>query len=502
MKLTLLILFNLVTAVGGHFVNRRWDKAFLLFVVMILIFSLPWFYLQAASFGFNYSVPFEYYPHIQLGFIFCFSLLSTSLFVIDFRKPRETFQPTWTGTMTVAAGVFCMVSTLYIGWFVFIYLDSAKRLGSIRVPVMQEREGVEPRKTFFRDDFFSDSIYFSFDGLDVLGPMPVPPPGDAILYGTFVHNGTPVEGIKLDVVLGDQFKVESLVTDAAGRFSFSVKPGIWKINAILVSGWSGKPEGEFVIVTGREGRAGEDQYHKNRYPSGDLAIEAISGKSTAIITMEINSAIKITTPVQGSVKSIDDTQGLKIQWEQSDRAAFYLVSLSKVTEEGAVTSFHPIAQARTEGFSMGLSRFTLFEDPGATNTYSAKVFAFDDEGNFVSESKHLGRHMFAITGFKIAADEVVSELGEDVSPEKYEEFYQNNRIIAAAETLLENRLVDEAEKVVALITENSRAGKIDALKGYILAVQGDCENANVHFNKAVKIGGLACLPQKYRHNCP
>lgn len=501
MKLALLILFNLVTAVGGHFVNRRWDKAFLLFVSMMLILSLPWFYLLTASFGFNYPALIEYFPYIQLGLIFCFSLLSTSLFVIDFRRPRETVQGTWTRTMTVSAGVFCLLSTFYLGWFVSSYLNSAIKADSTRGPVAQEKDDTAPRKTYFSNSFFSEYIYFSFDGLDVRESMPAPPPGDATLYGTFVRNGTPVEGIKLDVVLGGEFKVESLVTDANGRFSFSVMPGIWKINAVLVSDWSDKPEGEFVIVTGREGRAGEDQYHKNRYASGDLTVDAISGTSTAIIAMEINPAIEINTPARGKTNSVDESNGFTVEWQQNDQASFYLVSLSKVTEEGTITSFHPIAQAKTDGSAMDLSRFTLFEDPGATNTYSVNVFAFDDEGNFVSESKHLGRHMFAMSGFKIAGDEVLSELGNDVSQENYEEFYQNNKKIAAAETLLEHRLVAEAEKLVALITENSRAGKIDALKGYILAIQGNCAQANLHFDKAVKIGGNSCLPQKYRQNC-
>jgi len=324
LKLAFLILFNLVTAVGGHFVNRRWDKAFLLFVAMLLILSLPWFYLLMASAGFNDLMSFKYYPYVQLGIILCFSLLSTSLFVIDYRKPGETAQVRWTRTMTAAAGVFCLVSTFYLGWFVYSYLISAQLFYSSRDSVAQEKGDVAPRKTFFRDNYFSDYIYFSFDGGDVSNPMPAPPPGDAVLYGTIVHNGAPVAGIKLDVVLGGEYKVESLVTDADGMFSFSVAPWSWKIDAILVKGWSDKPKGEYD---------------------------------------------------------------------------------------------------------------------------------------------------------------------------------QNNRKIVAAETLLESRLVAEAEKIVALITENSRAGKIDALKGYILAIQGDCAQANLHFDKAIKDGGISCLPQKYRQNC-
>ncbi len=66
--------------------------------------------------------------------------------------------------------------------------------------------------------------YFSFDGGDVSQSMPAPPPGNAVLYGTIVQNGAPVAGIKLDGVLGGEFKVESLVTDADGQFSFSMTP--------------------------------------------------------------------------------------------------------------------------------------------------------------------------------------------------------------------------------------------------------------------------------------
>lgn len=501
MKLAFLILFNLVTAVGGHFVNRRWDKAFLLFVVMLLILSLPWVYYLTATAGINELVPFRYFPYIQLGLILCFSLLSTALFVIDYRKPAETVQASWTRTMTVASGVFCLVSTFYLGWFVSSSLISTKLFDSNRDSVVQKKEDDSPRKTYFRNNFFSEYIYFSIGGGDVRESMSAPPPGDAILFGTIVHDGAPVEGIELDVVLAGEFKVESLVTDATGSFSFSVAPGNWKIDAILVSGWSDKPDGEFVIVTGREGPAGENHYYKNRYEAGDLTIDAISGVSTAFISMEINPAIEITSPARREVETVDLAKDFTIEWEQNDRAAFYLVNLSKVTEQGTITNFHPVAQVRTEASKMDFSTFTIFSDPGASNTYSVNLSAFDDEGNFVSESKHLGFHKFALSGFKIASDSVVSELDDDVTQENYEEFYQNNKKIEAAETLLENQLVAEAEKVVTLITENSRAGKIDALTGYILAIRGDCAQANLHFDKAIKEGGISCLPKKYRQNC-
>jgi hypothetical protein len=501
LKLAFLILFNLVTAVGGHFVNRRWDKAFLLFVAMMLILSLPWFYLLTASAGFNDLMPIRYYPHIQLAIILCFSLLSTSLFVIDYRRPAETSRTRWTKTMTVAAGVFCLVSTFYMGWFVSSYLISAQQLDSIRGSVAQKNEDDSPRTSYSSGSFFNEYIYFSFDGGDVRESMPAPPPGDAVLYGTITRNDAPVEGIELDVVLGGGFKVESLVTDANGRFSFPVTPGTWNVNAILVSAWRNKPGGEYVIVTGRESQAGEDQYYKNRYGAGDLTIDAKSGESTAIVAMEINPAVRIISPASNREKPVEDASGFTIEWEKNDRAAFYIVSLSKVTEEGTITSFHPISQLRTEALLMDLSGFTVFDDPGAANTYSVNLNAFDQQGNFVSESKHMGRHMFTLTGFKVAADAVVSELGDEVSEENYEEFYQNNKKIDAVETLLENQLVAEAEKVVALITENSRAGKIDALKGYILAIRGDCASAKLHFEKAIKDGGISCLPRKYRQSC-
>ena len=501
MKLALLILFNLVTAVAGHFVNRRWDKAFLLFVLMLMSLSLPWFYFLTLSTGLIDPDSIEHYPSFQLAVILGFLLLSSVLFVIDFHWPGGKGQGAWTKTMTFAAAVFCLVSTFYLGWFVTSYLNSVKQFDAARDSTTRDRTDSGQRVTFFENRFFNDYIYFSFDDLDVHGDLPAPPAGDAVIYGSFVRDGAPVEGIELDVVLSEGFKVESLVTDADGRFSFSIMPGTWKIRALLVSGWSGKPPGEFIIVTGREATAGDKQYHKDLYASGELTVDARSGSSTAMISMEINPAIEIVSPARRKVDSVDDPGAYNIEWQQDDRSAFYLVGLSKVTEEGTITSFHPVAQLKTENLSMELSSFTLFDDPGVTNTYSVNLFAFDQAGNFVSESKHLGHHMFTLSGFKVAGDEVISQLGGDISPQNYEEFYQNNKRIAATETLIENGLVAEAEKMVGLITENSRAGKIDALKGYIFAVRGDCARARQHFDQAVKIGGDSCLPKRYRQNC-
>ena len=137
-------------------------------------------------------------------------------------------------------------------------------------------------------DHFNEYIYLSRGSGDLTRPLPEPPSGNAILFGKILQDGSPVEGIKLDVVLNDQYKVESLVSDDEGEFSFSVAAGIWKINAIFVHEWKNKPDGEFVVVTGRENTVSDSQYHKSRYDAGAVEINAGSGSTSEIISLEIN----------------------------------------------------------------------------------------------------------------------------------------------------------------------------------------------------------------------
>jgi len=350
----------------------------------------------------------------------------------------------------------------------------------------------------WKSNQFSDNIYFDYEVKDPYSRMPVPPRGNAELFGLISRNGTPVSGMSLSVVLNGQYKLEGLVTDDEGRFSFSVPAGNWTINVIMFDGWKGKPEGDFVLRSGHEQRLGTGNYRRS-HEDGRNVYAALNKRSTRIAAIELMNALEVNN--LSDEIHIDSPNDYVIEWEPHPEAFTYAVLISRVKERGRGASYYSLVESRVSDSSFRLSTLTIVKDEGNTNIYSIELTAFDSAGTFVSESTRWDKNRFKLVGYKIVGTDVTDFLGADVSESNIEKIFQNDKRADAAEYLIEDGFYNEAQNVINKIEESLSRGKKHALTGFLLAKRGQCAEAKAFLDKALEQGGVDCFPDRYYAAC-
>lgn len=347
--------------------------------------------------------------------------------------------------------------------------------------------------------FFSENIYFDYDAQYPYTDMPTPPIGESEMYGEIIKDGMPVAGITLEVILNTEYKTEPLTTDEEGIFSFSIESGDWTVNMIVIDGWQNKPEGDYLVVSGKEGSLASSKF--SRYDSnGDNDFTLTKGDSIRIANLEINERLSISSPIDRP--ELSGTDNFDISWKPIPKASTYRVSISSVEAYGDGSSTSTVVGEKTTSeLSIALSEWKTISDQENTNLYSVEIKAYDQEGEFVSESKQWSEGKFDLKGTKILAESVVSVLGLGLPDSDYDEYFKNQKRISTVDLLIEEGLLDEAEKVINLITENAEKGKKNALTGYLYAMRNDCESANSFFDKAIEEGGVSCILTSYRNEC-
>ena len=253
------------------------------------------------------------------------------------------------------------------------------------------------------DEYFSRYIYFDYAVSNLSQNMPAPSLGDAKLYGEITYNEAPVVGIKLDVILNSKFKVESLTTDAQGRFYLDVPAGKWIINAIVINAWKNKPKGEFIVLTGYEPLLGDSTYNRHSNRAGPQATVK-DGEVSAVVKIAIAKPLEISEPsVDDELASPDDAA---ISWAKVSGAETYLIKILEVHRQENGSTFYEILEKRVQGTELA------FSDIGITNAsdeeaqiYRVEIMAFDENGKLISKSAELSRREFAVSNFRFISDQ-------------------------------------------------------------------------------------------------
>lgn len=93
--------------------------------------------------------------------------------------------------------------------------------------------------------------------------------------------------------------------------------------------------------------------------------------------------------------------------------------------------------------------------------------------------------------------------GEDPDElqKKMEGISLDRRRIDAVETLIDENMISPAEALLELINSEYAKGRKEVLSGYILALKGNCSEANAMFKQALAINPDVCIPEKYKNIC-
>lgn len=351
------------------------------------------------------------------------------------------------------------------------------------------------------DNYFGEYVYFDHSLSDLSMKLPEPPEGSAVLYGSISMNGEPVPGIKLDLILNGEFKKTELVTDEDGKFFFSVAPGKWVLNGLVTQSWRNMPEHEYMVLSGFEPSISSNSVHYFAEQS-PVIVDANSGQETKLVELKLTREISITDPV-GSRNSITEFNPASlITWDSHKDADSYRVVISSVTIKENSTSSSTLTKRIVQTNELALSELnTLEDDSSAELTYAVDVYAYDAEGQLVSQSRGFSDNLFKVKGVQIVSDVdyLLSNDGSFATDTK--QFVKNQSLLEAVEVLLDDGQLEEAKSLLELTNELAPKGKKIALTAYLSALLGDCERASQLIEKAISDGGSQCTKTKYFAAC-
>lgn len=488
------VVLSAFTGVGGHFLNQRWDRALLflgLFGLLVVLgvatpflsfyLSLPGLWVIA---GFGASI-------LGIGLTWLVSL------IITWRdsSPQRLAPPLrWTFSARVGATLASMLVTVMLAFALMqssMTLFAAKSvLGTEYTVGSHDHPTRRGSKNFWQ--------YLALGGLrDSPDALPAPPAGAGLLIGKFVYDGKPAVGVTLTLSLNGKYRVTDLRTDAQGRFTLELPPGDWYINHVQTESWDDRPDdGEFILVGGTEGRLRDNDYARPWHGEG-LKVTVNQTPPTEPHTFTIRKRPTLLWPTKGD-KQVETThKAATIRWQAYPQATDYLVRIARVERRDRGASYFPIISRRVHAKNE-LALAELRAVPGAASgqVYQVTLAAFAADGSFLSETESsMDGQSFTLTDVQMLADDKLAL----VSTEKQlVETIQNRKRLDAAQILIEEGLLVEAEKALATVRGATDSGNKDALMGYLRARQGRCAEATKLFDQATAANGKTCVPDGWR----
>lgn len=497
MKTIGVVLFNIATVIGGHFLNRHWDKAVLFLCVLVLSVYL------GISILFLYLQPSEGYDIVSLSKWQIFVLatvvaISTLVLIFDLKKVDGESIHSWTITGVIAAVLLTIISTGIAGQIIWMNWQM-KKLSDMRVT-----EDIDINNSViseYNDRYFIQQLNFKSANTS-RRDLSEPPNGEGVLLGEVTFQGKPVEGVSIELILNDQYNTKSVESDSRGIFQVSLASGNYRVNTIIVNGWKDKPKGEYLVVSGHEKDIHDGHYYSHVWNENPLS--APTDSNEPFIILDIRPVVDIISPSEERSDFGGQLENQVIKWDAYPNAREYIVSLSKITrdDEGGSSWSNSVTRRVKNSTSLNLSDLPIVSESGDSNEYVVEVYAFDGEGKFLSESERYSKsHSFIVSNLRFVEDNAIKQLGLDWNETEYLNLRENKQRINAIEQLIEDDLLDEAEALLSKVIGEAPKGRKAALHGYLLAKRGECQTAETLFSQAVKEGGKSCLPSYYREPC-
>lgn len=509
------LLAAIVTGIGGHYLNRRWDKAIFFLGLFILYLTGLYLYMIYAlqhitATADNIATEFEQTTDLVLraavGGTFVLWLASVAVTLRDNRrKIAPTFEK-WTPYALIGATITCLMAMAILAYSALSFNSLTNGRRVVQTPANGENVDFDVTShNFFEYLYLGDVPENSYS-------LPAPPQGKGVLKGHFIYQGEPAAGITLTVFLNSEYRVKSLVTDERGEFSIPLPPGHWTINAIQTEGWQGKPEGnKFSLYYGGEEKLTGTHYQRHGFfPKEGFPVEVTSATDIVHIDIIINPDIKLLWPDpdrERTSATIADT----IRWETYPGAARFYLEINHLTRERNSTTYTPVTARILPGNVTTLPLAELKHVPTDAknpNEYAATVYAFATDGTLIGEfSETFEGGTFLLEGQRLLEDEIADMLtsgaiaDSDRAQQEVTAIDLNRHRTDAVEVLLDERLLDEAQALLQLVESGYAQGRKELLAGYLSARRGDCATAAQHFEDARRAKPDICIPNDYHVNC-
>ena len=494
----LAVLFNLITLIGGHFLNSRWDRAIFLLGLLTLWGGGCYGYLVFALSDLT-GPEVVYNLSIQVWQIFVYGVLviwglSLLLTLYDIRRQSDEVAGSLSGYF--GAAVLSIVTMLLIGGAIIWGLVGTS-----------DWESASDRSF----SYYNFSEYLNFGGsTGNTGRYPIVPEGPATINGAITFNGEPVEGMTVELSLNDKYRSKKLLTGKDGRFSVSVAEGEWEVNTVQVTGWPDKPEGDFKLISGYEPRLVSLKYseHANFRDAGLKAMASVDNQQLAM-NFEIRPAIKINWPPEiahrdrEKEKNTASVRDDVIQWQPYAGAEKYVVKLFSIEGHGSSSSYHGVGDHVVTEPHLPLATLKTVPSDGEEKEYSVDVFAFDADGTLLSKADvGLGGSSFVLTdGNKLPEYSFASTFDINLSSGELKAHEENKKRIDAAKVLIDEGMLAEAEQLINKLQGPSQPGQKELAQGYLAAKQGNCELAKTLIDKARNEAGTTCVPERFKALC-
>lgn len=509
MKRTLLALgLSALTLVGGHFFNRRWDRAVLLFVTLVLwgvgvyvAVTVRMTNVVGAGSGQELSDITSFHWRIFLYGILALWVASLVVTFLDARRSAALASSRWTVSgvigavgLSIVTFVLLLIPAPFLLFTAFNYVDT-----------VSPEPGSSSTSISYRDRHFSNYVYFG-RGSGIARDPGKPPSGDGYLRGQFTYEGKPASGVSLGLTLNGKYETERVTTDENGVFTVRLPSGEWVVNRVITHEWAERPQEEkFMIVSGTEPKLVGGRYNEHYWLEREgIKITASNRAGEPQMNFTISKRVALTWPRADEKPTPATHKEGVIAWESYPGAETYLLRITELKREGRTTSFHPVtAKPIKESTRFALANIAAV--PGdEEKEYQASVLAFSKDGTFLSESsERFDELTFVLTDKQqLVRDEERAFASGNLTTEEFQQIRDNNRRIEAMEVLMKDGLLDEAEKVLGKIEGKVDPGKQAAIAGYLMAKRGRCDEAKRLFAKARSEGGSNCVPSYYWAACP
>ncbi len=397
MNTVIATILAIISFIGGHFYNRRKDKAlFFLGLIVFWIFIVLFISIFSVLRSHAPSINITHICLIWIGIILIW-ICSVIITIIDSKKPKNNIPPwsIWDKIGVFLLSIFMSIIFLFM-LMNYIFRDTYK--SRIKESYLKEKSS-----------HFYHTI--NYGGLSYpYNDLPTPPEGSGKIKGQFIYNNLPVEGIELEVYLNGKYKSNKLITNGEGMFIIKVPYGIWYINRIVTSSWKSIPEPiDFKILSTQEGSL-EDYIKTPFYWRGNngMQLNIVQNESIEPILFTIKKELHIFWPDTRINEKVTDISKSNIHWEEYPQAANYVIWIYEIkrTKMNSTTSYAPVfSKVIYNKTQMPLTELPLVQSNSKTE-YQVKIFAFSSDKSLLSDSgSGFEKNVFMLNNYKISEND-------------------------------------------------------------------------------------------------